>query len=1107
MKRKRGRSVLSIDRNTAEVEDFSSTQYERRRQRTASVDSELEREYEKYSTQQMQEKRRKMKQQMKDPTFVAGMAAESGIIRSIRMMNFMCHKHVTLDLNPHINFICGQNGSGKSAALTALTICLGAKASVTNRAGSLKSFIQNGCEKAEVIVNIKNEGDGAYLPELYGDTISVKRIIHQNRNEFKICDYRDRTISTKRADLDEITDHFALQIDNPMNVLSQDNAREFIGTASPHVKYKHFVKGVQLEQLDADYRLFEEKIDEISAKLEILGPSREILKRKHNVAKDRVKRVRDQDNVLERLREIRRQIAWAHVEAQENTLSEYQNLYDGSQQSTRRAEEKIVAVSEAYEAADQEFTEALQRNEAAQEVVNNITNEKEESDRKREQFKQEVHVSVKDQRRMRSEISNHRKTVETQEKKVDTEKRRLDELSGGGLGRRRQELEEAKEAAVQARERYNSHEQALGRLKQSAQLLEKAAEEAGVRSEAKRAERDKYQQELQNLSRARQQQDTVFHPQMPQLLQAISRERGFTARPVGPTGKHVRLRNPEWSSILESTFGGGLRTFIVTSDRDRKLLESIMKRSGCSCPIIMMPDTRKLDLTGKVPDGKYLTVLTALDFDNDLVEKQLIIQYGIEKVVLIADQVEATNILYNERPANMTKCYSINRRSRGAGYLLSYTRSGDASQDPIRAWPREPRMRTDIEAQLAIRQEAVEEARQAFREAESAKAVADTNMANSIKAVTVAKQRREDLKVAFQNADDRIDRLQQEIDRDNVEGGTLAALEAGLAKAKNDLDLTSNLYEESVPVHDAAKQKFNDATRDLEELTRRVEEAEDQHRQLGDSAKKLSQKRATALGIKNEAIAKVGDCEKDVERAAAALEEQQKQLEEFIAQATPISGRVNVPEGQTADSLSALFNKLQSDMRNFEREMGATREEIVAAEKAARAAFTTAHTQYKTSETFCLSLIRSCAERRTRWKLFRSFISSRARNQFGFLLSERSFRGEIKLNHMERSLVVQVEPDITRRDAAGRQANTLSGGEKSFTQICLLLAIWEAMGSPIRCLDEFDVFMDSVNRKLSVDLLVGAARQSPGRQFLFISPGTVADIGEKRKDPDVKAIR
>lgn len=72
--------------------------------------------------------------------------ADNGIIESVTMTNFMCHDYLTIRLGPLINFIIGHNGSGKSAILTAITICLGGKATATNRGGSLKSFIKNGQE-------------------------------------------------------------------------------------------------------------------------------------------------------------------------------------------------------------------------------------------------------------------------------------------------------------------------------------------------------------------------------------------------------------------------------------------------------------------------------------------------------------------------------------------------------------------------------------------------------------------------------------------------------------------------------------------------------------------------------------------------------------------------------------------------------------------------------------------------------------------------------------------------------------------------------------------------------------------------------------------------
>lgn len=51
----------------------------------------------------------------------------------------------------------------------------------------------------------------------------------------------------------------------------------------------------------------------------------------------------------------------------------------------------------------------------------------------------------------------------------------------------------------------------------------------------------------------------------------------------------------------------------------------------------------------------------------------------------------------------------------------------------------------------------------------------------------------------------------------------------------------------------------------------------------------------------------------------------------------------------------------------------------------------------------------------------------------------------------------QVQPDRNVKDGDMRNTKTLSGGEKSFSLICLLLSLWNAMGSPIRCLDELYV--------------------------------------------------
>lgn len=62
----------------------------------------------------------------------------AGKIIQIRLRNFMCHSNLIVDFNIRSNLIVGNNGSGKSAVITALILGLGSKASTTSRSKSIK---------------------------------------------------------------------------------------------------------------------------------------------------------------------------------------------------------------------------------------------------------------------------------------------------------------------------------------------------------------------------------------------------------------------------------------------------------------------------------------------------------------------------------------------------------------------------------------------------------------------------------------------------------------------------------------------------------------------------------------------------------------------------------------------------------------------------------------------------------------------------------------------------------------------------------------------------------------------------------------------------------
>ncbi|KOB78653.1 Structural maintenance of chromosomes protein [Operophtera brumata] len=98
-----------------------------------------------------------------------------GCIHSIHVRNFFCHENLEVTLNRNVNFIVGRNGSGKSAVLTALVVGLGGRASATNRGSSLSSFIKKGQNSATIEIKIKNNSSKAFKPNVYGDYITIKK--------------------------------------------------------------------------------------------------------------------------------------------------------------------------------------------------------------------------------------------------------------------------------------------------------------------------------------------------------------------------------------------------------------------------------------------------------------------------------------------------------------------------------------------------------------------------------------------------------------------------------------------------------------------------------------------------------------------------------------------------------------------------------------------------------------------------------------------------------------------------------------------------------------------------------------------------------------------
>jgi chromosome segregation ATPase len=391
---------------------------------------------------------------------------------------------------------------------------------------------------------------------------------------------------------------------------------------------------------------------------------------------------------------------------------------------------------------------------------------------------------------------------------------------------------------------------------------------------------------------------------------------------------------------------------------------------------------------------------------------------------------------------------------------------------PVKPPQGKPRMKTDIESQIAFQSETLTQLERERDSFENEVRQVDESLSRCSQTITTRKRDHQKLKVTLQRAEEKVDELNVELDSFNIEDGRLDGLKQNLADVEQERRIDEEAYGNMALEKDNLNTKSAEKKRELAAVKERLEEHETKLRKIKQKCNKLDHVRKIALTEKNLAITQIEELRQEKEKARRKYEQQAAHVADFITQASRVCERIPVDPGNTPAVLDAKLNKLNQQLKMYQRRQGGTDQEIHDAAVEAERVFGAAKaTRQELLELLAL-LKQSFLNRVKMFRVFQQFISARSRINFNYLLSERAFRGKLTIDHIRKKLDVHVEPDETAKGSKGRQTKTLSGGEKSFSSICLLLSLWEAMGAPLRCLDEYDVFMDDVNRDVSTRMIV-----------------------------------
>ncbi|KAF2175035.1 dna repair protein-like protein rad18 [Zopfia rhizophila CBS 207.26] len=1034
--------------------------------------------------------------------------ADNGIVEEIRCTNFMCHEQLTVLLGPLINFIIGHNGSGKSAVLTALTLCLGGKATATNRGQNLKSFIKEGKDFCNLSVKLKNQGTSAFKPDVYGRSIIVER--HFNKagtSGFKLKDVNGKIVSTKKAELEDIIDAFAFQIDNPMNVLTQDMARQFLNDSTPKDKYKFFLKGTQLETLNGDYNMVSDNLDLMEAKAEVKKGDLEVFKKRANEAVARAERAANLVMMRARETECIHKMAWAQVKAEEEKLEymdiEIQRANDVIQEMQGEAD----SASEQYDRVHQAFLDAELRVENCK---TNLEPVKQECWELEHDFKETRNGLLKikaTQRELGQKINSKKTAIARYQAQIQEHRQRQADADGGQHAQKVSDLEEASQVLKRLQDDSANLRDTFPSLQTQMREAQSVKQRADAEVQRKRDEIRRCEQKIEAIEKGqRNWMDSFPTPaNLSKLLRAIPKERRFRETPVGPMGRYIKILKPEWSSILEKASGASLNAFVVTSKADQNVLSELMREVNCQNPIYI-GKSDPIDTTGHEPDPTLDTWLRILKIDNDLVRNQLIVNHSIDQTVLIADRNTAVEFMRQNaslRP-NVRMCFTMHSPNSLNGFSVVKSGSGAFKMDPIAEYTGRYRMEADKEPQLKAEKANLNRIRQELADLQTNARMRQTSVDSCQGEIDAHNKRIERIKAQLRRAQADVDRLEQELNDATPEAGLIERLEEDLRTVEEEKAFAEEQFQDTVNQKDILDEENASRKRKMETAQERREQLESEQGKAEIKARKLRDKREGALRDKNQALQKVNEAENAKSQLDRNHAEQSEVVNGTIEQASQICDRIGVAERETYQRLEKQLQRLQRERETSERELGGSEEELLHIANEAKRDLDKAKKACDELESVGQSIKESLQDRKIRWKKFRSHISTRARVTFGYLLSERNFRGHLHIHHGSHFLDIQVEPDITKASDTGRQTKTLSGGEKSFSTICLLLALWDAMGSPIRCLDEFDVFMDNVNRDISMKMMIGAARRAVGRQYILITPQAMGNV---RLGDDVKIIK
>ncbi|XP_064122945.1 structural maintenance of chromosomes protein 6-like [Macrobrachium nipponense] len=1023
-----------------------------------------------------------------------------GVIQNITVKNFMCHEHLALNFNDKINLVQGRNGSGKSAILSAVVIALGGSTRITSRGSNIKDLIKYDKQTASVQLTLKNNGKDAFKPDVYGTSIIIERKLNQSgATSYSLKSESGKVVSMKKEELRRLCDHFNLMVENPLMVLNQDMSRSFLSSLDPHNLYKFFYQATQLQQLTDCYNQLNEYLESSAALIKDQEACFQVIERDMQEVKSQHQLCLRQENKRMKLKDLRKELVWARIseiekesELCQKEVNEVTSLVSKLKEKQRTLEEQVQDSTNKHKELVQKFEDLTNKITVERASYKGKSAAQSTAKAKFKAVQREIDKHVRRIQVINGEIEALKLTIERDFTEVQRVWEEHNKQHQEEIEKVQTEVSNIESIKKTAETHHSNIEHTIKVKLDNFQQLQ--FEENMTNRKIKGLE-----QELKNLQSQHTNSFTVFGTWVQPLLEKIDitfRQRRFSTKPVGPLGAYIEMRDNRWTHIAEMVIGSRMSAFCVNSHNDEKVLRSLFQgiNFGGLTPTIICCKFRprhSLDVISRyeVRSEAYPSLWSVVNIKNDVVANLILDRNQIETVLLIPTAEEAGEILKNVDtvPPNCKIAYTLN----GDRYF----------PDPNYRVYSGPGKRPARFLQVSVGERAQEVARDIGRYKEEIVGIKQScaNLESELFDLKDQERKSNDKmrtqRVSIQKLRARLTQLTNQvgpppppnvtqIEEDKREQeARKAEVEERLSELKESLITAEQEYKEADDIFSKSNSQISELSETAHNLEKVMTKTEESYLSSTEQLKAIKKKCKLHNNKKEELDKKI--CE-----VAERLRKEVMMAEKFL------------PRKNTTRSPIDIDREYKTLEEKLNREQTSLGDPVKIAEKLKEMTekYARLKAEHQESKNLMQKLKKSLRERCQMGKSVRKVVSIIVKTRFKEILSNRNLKGRLVFNFENETLAVQlskiegnlVELDSTTKNKQAQKKSQqenlsmMSGGERSFSTVALILALWEVMDSPVRMLDEFDVFMDIVARRQSLDMMITNAE--PKTQYIYLTP-------------------